>query len=83
VVAEKYDRLRRVIGLTPDTDLAAWVTDLNTTLGLPRSLADMGVPRDILPRIAELAEQDPATHTNPRTATRADYQEMLRSAFGD
>jgi 4-hydroxybutyrate dehydrogenase len=83
VVAEKYDRLRRVIGLTPDTDLAAWVSDLITTLGLPRSLADIGVPREILAHIAERAEQDPATHTNPRTATRADYQEMLRSAFGD
>jgi hypothetical protein len=26
---------------------------------------------------------DPATHTNPRTATRGDYQEMLQGAFGD
>jgi hypothetical protein len=83
VVAEKYDRLRRVIGLTPDTDLAAWVTHLNATLGLPRNLADMGVPRDILPRIAERAEQDPATHTNPRAATRADYEEMLARAYAE
>jgi 4-hydroxybutyrate dehydrogenase len=78
---EKYERLRRVIGV--DGELATWVADLNERLGLPRGLAAMGVPRDVLPRIAEHAEQDPATETNPRTATRADYEELLRASMGN
>jgi len=78
---EKYDRLRRVIGIRPKDDLAGWVSDLNTRLGLPRGLAELGVPPDVLPRIAEHAEQDPSTETNARPATRADYQEMLRASM--
>jgi alcohol dehydrogenase class IV len=80
---EKYERLRRVIGLGADADLAAWVADLGARLGLPQGLAAMGVPAEILPRIAEHAEGDPATETNARPATRADYAEMLRASLGD
>jgi 4-hydroxybutyrate dehydrogenase len=79
---EKYDRLRRVIALEPDVDLAGWVAELAARLGLPEGLAAMGVPREALPRIAEHAEQDPATETNARPATRADYEEMLRASMG-
>jgi 4-hydroxybutyrate dehydrogenase len=80
--AEKYARLRRIIGLAPDADLAGWVADLGARLGLPDGLAAMGVPPEILPRIAEHAEQDPATETNARPATRADYEQMLRASWG-
>jgi 4-hydroxybutyrate dehydrogenase len=80
---EKYERLRRVIGLGPHADLAAWVADLGARLGLQQGLAAMGVPTEILPRIAEHAEQDPATETNARPATRADYAEMLRVSLGE
>ena len=80
---EKYERLHQVIGAGPDVDLPGWVADLNTRLGLPRGLAAMGVSPDVLPRIAEHAEQDPSTETNARPATRADYEELLRSSMGD
>jgi hypothetical protein len=40
----------------------------------------MGVPAEILPRIADQAEQDPATETNACSATRDDYVEMLRAS---
>jgi 4-hydroxybutyrate dehydrogenase len=81
--AEKYERLRRVIDLRPNVELAEWVTDLNARLGLPEGLAAMGVPAEVLPRIAEDAEQDPSTETNARPAARADYEEMLRVSLGD
>ena len=42
----------------------------------------MGVAPEVLPRIAEHAEQDPATATNAGPATRADYKEMLRASLG-
>jgi 4-hydroxybutyrate dehydrogenase len=79
---EKYERLRRVIALGSDVELAGWVADLNARLGLPEGLAAMGVPPEVLPRIAEHAEQDPATETNARPATRADYDKMLRASMG-
>jgi 4-hydroxybutyrate dehydrogenase len=79
----KYARLRRAAGLHADADLAEWITGLNHVLGLPSGLAAMGVPADVLPRIAEAAEQDPATETNVRPATRADYEDLLRASLGD
>jgi 4-hydroxybutyrate dehydrogenase len=81
VAPEKYERLRRVIDLGANADLAGWVADLNARLGLPPGLATMGVPPEVLPRIAEHAEQDPSTETNARPATRADYLEMLRASL--
>ena len=78
---DKYERLGRVIDLDPDVDLAGWVTDLNARLGLPEGLAAMGVSPEVLPRIAENAEQDPATETNARPATRAGYEELLRASM--
>jgi 4-hydroxybutyrate dehydrogenase len=80
---DKYDRLRRVTGLDAGDDLATWVAELNARLGLPDGLAAMGVPTDVLPDIAEYAEHDPATETNPRPATRADYEHMLRASWSD
>jgi 4-hydroxybutyrate dehydrogenase len=79
---EKYDRLRRVTGLDAGDDLATWVAELNAMIGLPDGLAAMGVPADVLADIARYAEHDPATETNPRPATRADYEDMLRASWG-
>jgi 4-hydroxybutyrate dehydrogenase len=78
---EKYDRLRRAIDLDGGDDLATWVADLNGRIGLPGGLAAMGVPAEVLPEIAEYAEHDPATETNARPATRADYEDMLRASW--
>jgi 4-hydroxybutyrate dehydrogenase len=76
----KFDRLRQLIGV--QGDLGAWVAELNARLGLPAGLAAMGVPANVLPRIAADAEQDPATETNARPVTRADYEELLRASMG-
>jgi 4-hydroxybutyrate dehydrogenase len=77
--AAKFDRLRQIVGR--QGDLGRWVAELNARLGLPAGLAVMGVPADVLPRIAADAEQDPATETNARPAARGDYAELLRSSF--
>ncbi|MBR3190596.1 iron-containing alcohol dehydrogenase, partial [Bosea sp. (in: a-proteobacteria)] len=72
----KYAEIRRVLGLSADADLAAWVAGLTQRLGLPGSLSQMGVPREVLPAIAEAATQDHSSATNPRQASAADYLAM-------
>ena len=78
----KYAEIRRVLGLPVDADLAGWVAGLTQRLGLPGSLSQMGVPREVLSAIAEAATQDHSSATNPRPATAADYLAMLEASFG-
>ena len=78
----KYAEIRRVLGLSADADLAGWVAGLTQRLGLPRSLSQMGLPREVLPAIAEAATQDHSSATNPRPASAADYLAMLEASFG-
>ncbi len=79
--AEKYDRLRAALGLPPGADLAAFVEDLNSRLGLPASLAEMGVPVACLPRMIEGAVQDHSSATNPRPMTAAGYAALFDEAM--
>jgi 4-hydroxybutyrate dehydrogenase len=77
----KYAEIRRVLGLAADADLAGWVAGLTQRLGLPGSLSQMGVPREVLPTIAEAATQDHSSATNARPASAADYLAMLEASF--
>ena len=81
-VGDKYDRLAAAMGLEAGTDLAAFLDDLNARLGLPNSLRAMGVPAGVIPEIADKAEKDHSTPTNPRPCTAADYAAMLRDSIG-
>lgn len=78
----KYAEIRRVLGLAPDTDLADWIAALVKRLGMPGSLSAMGVPRAVVPAIAEAAVKDHSSASNPRAATAADYEAMLEASFG-
>lgn len=80
--AMKYAEIRRVLGLSADADLAGWVAGLTQRLGLPGSLGKMGVPREVLPAIADAATQDHSSATNARSASAADYLAMLEASFG-
>lgn len=78
----KYARIREALGLSESADLAEWVAALVARLGMPGSLSAMGVPRDVIPAIAEAAVRDHSSATNPRPATAADYARMMEESFG-
>jgi alcohol dehydrogenase class IV len=78
---DKYRRMRVALGLDAGIDLADWFEGLNARLDLPPGLYAMGVPRDILPRMARMAVDDFSARTNPRPATEEDYLAMLDAAF--
>ena len=81
-VGDKYRRLAQAMGFAADADLAAFIEDLNGRIGLPRSLKEMGVPARVIPEMAAKAEKDHTNPTNPRQATAADYQRLLRERIG-
>lgn len=60
--------------------LADSIAGLSRAIGLPATLAEMGVPESVLPAIAEAAMLDHHHQTNPRRATREDYLALLRAA---
>ncbi|KPH82665.1 MULTISPECIES: iron-containing alcohol dehydrogenase [Bosea] len=77
----KYAEIRKTLGLAADADLAAWIAELVSRLGLPGNLTQMGVPRGVVAAISEAAVKDHSTASNPRPATAADYAAMLEASF--
>jgi 4-hydroxybutyrate dehydrogenase len=57
--------------------IAAAIRDMNRRLGLPSGLAELGVDSTMYERIIDGALADHTHKTNPRLATRADYERML------
>jgi 4-hydroxybutyrate dehydrogenase len=54
---------------------------MNARLGLPAGLAEMGVQRDWFGKIIDGAMADHCHKTNPRIASREDYEELLASSM--
>jgi 4-hydroxybutyrate dehydrogenase len=76
-VGDKYEHLAASMGLARDADLASEIEGLNARIGLPRSLRTMGVPESVIPEIADKAEKDHSTPTNPRPCSAADYAALM------
>jgi len=54
---------------------------LKERVGLGRTLADLGVTREDIPRLASMAMKDPCLITNPRKPTQADIEKIYESAL--
>src|SRR5690606_4339311 len=80
-VGDKYARIRERLNLAPNADLGAWIRELNGRLGLPTTLAQMGVTEADIPHLAPQAERDHTSQTNPRKASAADYERLYREAL--
>ncbi len=65
VNAERQAMVAEALG-RPGDEAAAVIDELIQSLGLPRTLRDVGVKRDQLDEIAELSMHDRWIHTNPR-----------------
>jgi maleylacetate reductase len=69
--------LSRALGGADDPAQDLW--ELAGRLGAPRSLAELGMKEEDIPRIAELAVANP--YANPRPVTRAGIEALLRAAW--
>ena len=80
---EKIRRMAQAMGLT-DTSVPGFISAVEGLLdqiGIPKSLAEIGVPADCASRIAEKALKDSAARTNPRTATLAEVVTLTETAI--
>jgi maleylacetate reductase len=69
--------LSRALGGAPDPARELW--ELAGRLGAPRSLRELGMAEDEIPRIAELAVANP--YANPRPVTRDGVEALLCTAW--
>lgn len=76
----KLARLAQAMGLPEGADVAEAIAAMTRRLGLPRSLAELGVTEDMYPAIVAGALADHTHKTNPRVADADDYAAMLRAA---
>lgn len=74
----KIQRLQEAAGVS---DLAAALERLNRALGLPATLSELGVTRDMFDWICERALADHSHQTNPKPLTAADYAAILDSVM--
>ena len=57
------------------------VADLNERIGIPKSLAEVGVKKEQLPLLAKKAFEDPCHQTNPRPCTEQDLLMLYEEAY--
>ncbi len=77
----RLERMAHAMGVASAGDLPEAVRDMTARLGLPTGLAAMGVDRSMFPKIIEHALADHCHKTNPRLASREDYEAMLAASL--
>jgi hypothetical protein len=81
-VPAKFDELAHAAGIDGGgAAFVPWLRGLKARVGIEGGLARHGVEPGQLPRLAELAAADFTNATNPRPATAADYERLLRRAM--
>ena len=81
-IVDKVPAMAQAMGLE-DTGFVAFhahICGLLDRIGIPKTLADIGVPADCAPRIAAKAIQDSAAGTNPRALTVEEIVPVIEEA---
>lgn len=83
VIKEKMTALGRYLELpSPSFDaVLEWVLGLRERIGIPPTLADIGVQTSHIERLAPMAERDPSSATNPVTLTTDNLSELFTHCF--
>jgi 4-hydroxybutyrate dehydrogenase len=79
--ARRLERMARAMGLTSGGDIAEAIVEMNARLGLPTGLGAMGVERAWFDKIIADALADHCHATNPRIASREEYEAMLGASM--
>jgi alcohol dehydrogenase class IV len=82
-IEEKLARLAAYLGLPKPSGNAVieWVLDLRKAIGIPHTLAELGVRPEHTARFSTMAEADPSTASNPRPVVARDFEQLYRSAI--
>ncbi|MEN9581224.1 MAG: alcohol dehydrogenase [Pseudomonadota bacterium] len=79
--AVAYDRVARIFGVSGARALAPALAEFMGKLGIRPGLSAAGVPRTLLPRLADLAFADACHTSNPRVCSRDDLLALYEAAM--
>lgn len=82
-IADKIPHIARALDL-PGRDFDTvlnWVMTLRKNLGVPHTLAELGVKEADAETIAKDAVKDPTAGTNPRSLTEAEFEQLTLAAI--
>jgi alcohol dehydrogenase class IV len=77
----KIERLAEAMALPGAQEVAPAIAAMNERLGLPTGLRALGASEEMFPKIIRGALADHTHKTNPREASAADYEAMLRASM--
>ena len=77
----RLERMAYAMGLKGAGDIPEAIRDMNARLGLATGLAELGVTPGMFGKIIDGAMADHCHKTNPREATRQDYEQMLQASM--
>jgi alcohol dehydrogenase class IV len=80
-VGDKYSRILRAMGKNQSSDLANEIEKLNEKIGMPGSLAEMGVTIDMIPELITHAMTDPSNITTPRVPDLDEWEKLFLEAI--
>lgn len=81
-VGDKYQRIARAMGLPENTDLADTIQSLNSRIGLPANLSEMGIRPEMFAGCIEHALADICHLTAPRPPSPDEYHRLFEQASG-
>jgi alcohol dehydrogenase class IV len=77
----KFAELAHVVGAKGPQDFVRWLAELKRTVGIAPSLAAVGVRKEQIAPLVDVAEKDICHQTNPRPVTRADFTRFFEQAL--
>jgi alcohol dehydrogenase class IV len=77
----KLGRMAYAMGLTDASQIGPAIKAMTGRLGLPAGLSELGVTRDMFPKIIAGALADHSHNTNPRVASEQDYVNLLEASL--
>ncbi|MFC5069316.1 iron-containing alcohol dehydrogenase [Flaviflagellibacter deserti] len=82
-IEEKMALLARVLDLPKGgfDGVLEWMLEFRKALGVPHTLAELGVKEDRVAELAEHAERDPSTGGNPLPFKAKEFETLIRAAI--
>jgi alcohol dehydrogenase class IV len=80
-VPAKFAELAHAVGAGGGDEFVPWLAELKRQIGIARSLAAVGVKREQIGRLVEVAEKDICHQTNPRPCQRDDFARFFGQAM--